>query len=135
MDYCHNVAGLESMADLVKRMDADRTVAMISMPGDRSNEDMEAFGRLAGATFDQIVIREDDNTRGRPSGEIASRLETAVVEGGIDRAKVAVILDEIEAAHATVDLADRNDLVVLLVDKPMAVYEALSKRLTTAGRS
>jgi cyanophycin synthetase len=135
MDYCHNVAGLEAMADLVKRMDADRTVAMISMPGDRSNEDMEAFGRLAGATFDQIVIREDDNTRGRPSGEIAGRLETAVVEGGIDREKVVVVLDEIEAAHATVDLADRNDLVVLLVDKPLAVYEALSKRLTTAGRA
>src|SRR5690606_36968259 len=119
-------------ADLVKRMDADRTVAMISMPGDRSDEDMDAFGRLAGATFDQIVIREDNNTRGRPSGEIASRLEAAVVEGGIDPSHVSIVLDEIEAAHATVDLADRNDLVVLLVDKPMAVYDALSKRLTTS---
>ena len=47
LDYCHNVAGLESMADFVKRMDADRTIAMIAVPGDRSNEDITAFGRLA----------------------------------------------------------------------------------------
>jgi cyanophycin synthetase len=38
MDYCHNVAGLEAVADFVKRMDTDRTVAMIAMPGDRSND-------------------------------------------------------------------------------------------------
>jgi cyanophycin synthetase len=35
MDYCHNVAGLESMADFVNRMEANRSLAVISMPGDR----------------------------------------------------------------------------------------------------
>src|SRR5215211_7534410 len=51
LDYCHNVAGLESMADFVKRMDADRTIAMIALPGDRSDDDINAFGRLAAGTF------------------------------------------------------------------------------------
>lgn len=128
MDYCHNVAGLEAMADLVKRLDADRTIAMISIPGDRSNEDISAFGRLAGATFDQIVIREDDNTRGRPAGEIADRLGIAVGEGGLASDRVTIVLNEIEAAHTALDKADRNDLVVLLVDRPLAVYESLSQR-------
>jgi cyanophycin synthetase len=128
MDYCHNVAGLEAMADLVKRMDADRTIAMISIPGDRSDEDMHAFGRLAGTTFDRIIIREDDNTRGRPRGEIARRLATAISESGMASDQVTVVLNEVEAAHAALDEADRNDLVVLLVDKPVAVYESLSRR-------
>jgi cyanophycin synthetase len=128
MDYCHNVAGLEAMADLVKRLDADRTIGMISIPGDRSDDDIAAFGRLAGATFDRIIIREDDNTRGRPRGEIAGRLSTAVAEGGLTSDRVTVVLNEVEAAHAALDEADRNDLVVLLVDKPVVVYESLSRR-------
>ncbi len=33
MDYCHNIAGLESMADFVKRMEPTRAIAVISMPG------------------------------------------------------------------------------------------------------
>jgi cyanophycin synthetase len=68
LDYCHNIAGLESMADFVKRVEAERTVGLIAMPGDRSNGDIEAFGKLAGKTFDELVIREDTNTRGRGRG-------------------------------------------------------------------
>jgi cyanophycin synthetase len=128
LDYCHNVAGLESMADFVKRMDADRTVAMISMPGDRSDDDIRAFGRLAGATFQEIVIREDANTRGRPPGEIAGMLGAAVAEAGLPAARTTIVLDEIEAAHATVARAERNDLVVLLVDRPTLVWEALTSK-------
>ncbi|CAA9532881.1 MAG: Cyanophycin synthase(EC [uncultured Thermomicrobiales bacterium] len=128
IDYCHNVAGLEAMADFVRRMDAPKTVAMISMPGDRSDADMAAFGALAGRTFDRIVIREDDNTRGRPRGDIAARLREAVVGSGAGDEKVSVVLDELEASSATVDLADKDDLVVLMVDHPMAVYERLTGR-------
>jgi len=129
IDYCHNVAGLEAMADFVKRMDADRTVAMISMPGDRSNEDINAFGRLAGSTFNEIVIREDVNTRGRKRGEIADLLGLAVAEVGDGRAETTIVLDELEAAHTAVERAGRNDLVVLMVDRPALVWESLTAKV------
>ncbi len=126
LDYCHNVAGLESMADFVKRMDADRTIAMIAVPGDRSNDDITAFGRLAGATFDEIVIREDANPRGRARGEVAGMLhETISAQNG---AKAEILLDEIESAREAISRADRNDLVILMADKPMAVFEHLTGR-------
>jgi cyanophycin synthetase len=126
VDYCHNIAGLEAMADFVKRMHADRTVAVISMPGDRSDGDMEAFGALAGKTFDQIVIREDDNTRGRRSGEIAERLGRAAISSGMDPSKITVILDELEAVKSAVEMGGKTDLVVLMVDKPVKVWEMLT---------
>ncbi len=128
MDYCHNVAGLEAMADFVKRMDADRTVAMISIPGDRADDDVRAFGRLAGETFQEIVIREDANPRGRKRGEIADMLGQAVADAGLPADRTAVVLDEVEAAQAAVARAGRNDLVVLLVDKPFVVFEALTSK-------
>lgn len=137
IDYCHNVAGLEAMADFVKRMNADRTIAMIAIPGDRTNTDIATFGALAGATFDEIIIREDANPRGRQRGETSGLLRDAVLsaESLIDD-KVTIVLDELEAAHATVDRAARNDLVVLLVDRPAMIWEALAERAgsTNSGR-
>jgi cyanophycin synthetase len=129
LDYCHNVAGLESMADFVRRMDADRTIAMIAMPGDRSNDDITAFGRLAGSTFDEIVVREDANPRGRQRGEVAELLVGAIATAGRKDGGVEVVLDELEAARQAVARAGRNDLVILMADKPAAVFEQLTGRM------
>lgn len=126
VDYCHNVAGLQAIADFVQRMDADRSVAVISMPGDRSNADMEAFGTIAGKTFDQVVIREDTNTRGRARGEIAGILWDAVIAGGRSEEQVHIVLDELEAVRHAVDMADKSDLVVLMVDRPTEVWSMLT---------
>ncbi len=127
MDYCHNVAGLEAMTDFVKRMEADRTIAMISLPGDRSDHDMEAFGTIAGRAFDEIVIREDDNPRGRTRGEVAGKLHQAVTGAGLDPDRVSIVLDEVEASKTAVERATKNDLVVLFVDKPVKVWEELTQ--------
>jgi cyanophycin synthetase len=126
VDYCHNMAGLEAMADFVKRMEAEKTVAVISVPGDRSDADMQAFGDLAGKTFSQIVIREDDNTRGRKSGSIADLLSASAVAGGMEAGNITIVLDELEAVKTAVDMADKTDLVVLMVDKPVEVWEMLT---------
>ena len=126
VDYCHNLAGLEAMADFVKRMEAEKTVAVISVPGDRSDGDMRAFGDLAGKTFDRIVIREDDNTRGRKSGAISEILRAAVAAGGMGDSNITVVIDELEAVKHAVDMADKTDLVVLMIDKPVKVWEMLT---------
>ncbi len=126
VDYCHNVAGLESMGDFVRRSSQERTIAVIAMPGDRSNGDAEAFGRLAAQTFDELVIREDDNPRGRARGEMAALLREAVKAGGATDDRVTVVLDEIEACQAAISRAGKNELVVLMVDHPQLVWETLT---------
>ena len=108
--------------------DADRTIAMIAVPGDRSNDDIAAFGRLAGGTFDEIVIREDANPRGRRRGEVAELLVEAIASSDRNGRKVDVVLDEMEAAREAIARAERNDLVILLADKPAAVFEQLTGR-------
>ncbi|TXG86788.1 MAG: cyanophycin synthetase [Thermomicrobiales bacterium] len=126
MDYCHNIAGLESMADFVRRMDASRSIAVISMPGDRLDDDIAAFGKLAGETFHELVIREDSNTRGRPSGEIARRLKEAAMAAGLADGAITIVLEEAEAVKAAVERSDKEDLVVLMVDKPAQTWEELN---------
>jgi cyanophycin synthetase len=109
-------------------MDADRIIAMIAIPGDRSDDDIAAFGHLAAGTFDEIVIREDANPRGRRRGEVAGLLQAAIAAAGRDNCQVDVILDELEAARATVARAARNDLVILFADRPALVFEQLTGR-------
>lgn len=126
MDYCHNIGGLESMADFVRRMEPSRSIAVISMPGDRLDADIDAFGRLSGETFDEIVIREDTNTRGRASGEIAARLKDAAMSAGLAESAVTIVLEEVDAVKAAVERSNRDELVVLMVDKPAQTWEELN---------
>jgi cyanophycin synthetase len=131
MDYCHNVAGLESMADFVKRLEPEHSIAVISMPGDRQDDDIRAFGQLAGATFDHLIIREDVNRRGRANGEIARLLKEAAVKAGKPEEQIEIVLDELDAVREAVRASAKDDLVVLMVDKPAASWQELER---LAGR-
>jgi len=131
MDYCHNIAGLESMADFVKRMEAERSIAVISVPGDRKDSDIQAFGALAAKTFDQLIIREDVNRRGRPNGQIADLIKNSAMAEGMSEEKVVIVLDEFEAVREAVRRSIKDDLVVLMIDNPAAVWEELER---LAGR-
>jgi cyanophycin synthetase len=131
MDYCHNVAGLESMADFVNRLENSRKLAVISMPGDRLDEDIKTFGRLAGQTFNELVIREDSNRRGRANGEIAAILKDSAIDAGLSHDAVHIVLDESDAVRTGVERTGKDELIVLMVDKPAQIWNELEKM---AGR-
>ena len=95
IDYCHNVDGMRQLADFVNRMMVEaptkhgrigvaatgvrsgRAIGVIGIPGDRRDEDQRQYGAIAAGAFDEIIVREDKNLRGRAPGETA----TNVIEG------------------------------------------------------
>ncbi|MGD9710751.1 MAG: cyanophycin synthetase, partial [Thermomicrobiales bacterium] len=110
MDYCHNLAGLQAMADFVSRMESKRTLGMISIPGDRLDTDIAAFGALAGRVFDELIVREDTNTRGRDRGDIATRLKAAATSAGLDEQLIHIVLEEKEAVEEAFQRSQSGDL-------------------------
>jgi len=150
IDYAHNAAGLETVGDFVQRMTsglpsggapgqpswtANLKVAVIATPGDRRDEDMRELGRVAAKYFDEIVIREDQNLRGRKPGETASHIVEGVreaVKAGARMGNVEVILDEMEATKAALDRSRPGDLVVLCVDYATEVWQELERRKSQA---
>ena len=128
MDYAHNVAALETIADFVRRTGVPRSIGVITVPGDRRDEDARAFGLLAGQIFDEVIVREDENPRGRARGEMAALLRQALLDAGLPENRIHTVTDEVAAAHAGVDMAAPGELVVVLVDRVTLVWEALAKR-------
>ena len=117
VDYCHNLHGLEGMADFVKRMDAPHTVAVIAMPGDRTDEHITAFGRLAAQIFDELVIRDTpaEYRRGRTPGEVPALLQAAAIAAGLAPEKISHSDDKEVAARMAIQKGRPDGLVVMLV--------------------
>jgi UDP-N-acetylmuramyl tripeptide synthase len=105
------------MADFITRIDVAHTVAVVAMPGDRTDEHIMAFGRLAARVFDELVIWDTpaDFRRGRGPGEVPELLQTAAIAGGLPREKISHSDDEQVAARMAIAKGRPDGLVVLLV--------------------
>jgi cyanophycin synthetase len=96
---------------------------MIAMPGDRRDEDIRVFGAIAGQTFDEVIIREDSDTRDRARGEVAAILQEALLDAGLAPERVTIETDEASAMRLTLDRARPGKLAVLLVDDPALAWK------------
>ena len=153
IDYCHNVDGMRQLADFVDRMMVEaptksgrlgaastgtrsgRAIGVIGIPGDRRNDDQREYGSIAAGSFDEIIVREDKNLRGRAAGESAANVidgVRAARTAGARAARVEKILDEITAVRAALRRAAPGDLVVCCVDDAVGVYR---EAMTAAGSS
>jgi cyanophycin synthetase len=158
IDYCHNVDGMRQLADFVNRMMAEpgakpgtrgaggraaspparagRAIGVIGIPGDRRDEDQREYGALAATAFDEIIIREDRNLRGREPGASAGNVALgARAVRGDDQARTArieMVLDEAAAVRTALRRAAPGDLVVVCADDAVGVYR---EAMALAGRA
>jgi cyanophycin synthetase len=115
MDYAHNAAGLLALRDLLQRLRPmyGRQIGMVTVPGDRRDEDIREMGEVAALTFDQVVLREDPSRRGRAEGEIIELLAQGARRAGAGEDRIHRVPDEFLAADFCMSLARPGDLVVL----------------------
>jgi cyanophycin synthetase len=154
IDYCHNVDGMRQLADFVERMMVDdrtkagrigakpsvarsgRAIGVLGIPGDRRDDDQRDYGAIAAGAFDEIIVREDKNLRGRPAGEAATHVLEGVKRarsGGTSRAvKAEKVLEELAAVRVALRRASPGDLVVCCVDDAIGVYR---EAMAAAGAS
>jgi len=126
VDYAHNVAAITGLIDLVQRLDARRRIGVITVPGDRRDEDLRAVGRLC-APLDHVIVKEDDDRRGRAEGEIAALIIEGLVDGGHARERVEVIHDEDAAVTRLVSLVEEGDLGLVLAEDVRGVLEQIRR--------
>jgi cyanophycin synthetase len=115
VDYAHNPAAVAGLMDMVQRLPARRRLAVVAVPGDRRDEDAHEVGRLA-ASLDQVIVKEDDDLRDRPPGEMAGIIVDGLVAGGMARDRVEIVRSERAAVERLLALLDEHDIGVVLAD-------------------
>ena len=118
LDYGHNPAAVQAMADLIGRLECSgRRICVLSAPGDRRDEDIRAIARIAGKSFDHLVLRRDDDLRGRGSDEVPRMMEAELLADGFPKERIEVIPDEQSAIDAALKGGKRGDLMLVFADK------------------
>lgn len=129
VDYAHNPGSLLALGDLLQRLrpDHNRLIGMVSIPGDRRDEDIRQMGELAASIFDDLVFREAPDGRGRPTGDVTALMAEGALQAGHDPDSIHSIIDEHVAAEYCLQLARPGDLVVLLPTAVEAVWRQVTR--------
>jgi cyanophycin synthetase len=141
VDYAHNPPAMEALGAFVQRLSepspggaraavVGRRIGVIATAGDRRDEDIRELGAVAARHFDEIIIREDENNRGRRRGSTASLIAEGIAAAGAKRrvGTVTTVLDELDATRAALDMAQEGDVVVVCVDHANHVWKELQRR-------
>ena len=80
VDFAHNPDGFQAISNYLAKVEMHPKVGVIAAAGDRRDEDIRELGRIAGRTFDEIIIRQDKNLRGRTDEEIMNLLKEGIFE-------------------------------------------------------
>jgi cyanophycin synthetase len=114
-DYAHNAHGMEAIGKFVQKIDATKKVGVIAGVGDRRDEDTIALGVEAAKVFDEIIIRQDKNLRGKSEAEIIALLTKGIHSVKSDL-KITSIKTEREAIEYAIRNAIKGSFVVIIND-------------------
>ncbi len=115
LDYAHNEAGLRGLKGMVDRIEATNKIGVIAGIGDRRPEDNQAICSVAAEMFDEIIIRQDKNLRGRTEAELIDMLKQGIASVSTTK-PVLVFPTEKEAISYAVENAQKGALIVLCSD-------------------
>lgn len=114
LDYAHNPHGLRALAGYLKNI-SGRKLGIITGTGDRREEDIIEFGRIAASMYDDIIIRFDRDLRGRSKESIVELLSRGIYDVNPEQS-YQVIPDTKSALHYAVSNADKGSYVVICAD-------------------
>ena len=116
MDYAHNPAGLRGLANFISKLHYKYRTCVLNGTGDRRDDDIREFGKIAGDTFDRIVIRTGDYLRGRTPAELHALLQEGIAQSS-NEPQVRIISDSRDAIHHAIKHGRKGELVVTLADR------------------
>jgi len=117
LDYAHNPAAFSMITDLAGRLDvAGKRRIVISVPGDRRDEDITEAAKIIAHGFDSFVCKADDNRRGRGHDEVPQLLKAALIDQGVAESAIEVVASEEDAVNHALKQCGPGDLLVVLGD-------------------
>ena len=126
LDYAHNPAGMRALQKFIENIDATVKVGIIAGVGDRREEDTNEIGSVAADMFDEIIIRQDKNLRGKTESELIGMLDAGIKMRDPNK-KTTIIPNEREAATFAIKNAVKGSLIVICSDVIPDALELVQK--------
>jgi len=126
VDYAHNPAGFQAVGKFLEKIEAVTKVGVIAGVGDRRDEDIILLGTLAAQMFDEVVVRQDRNLRGRSEQEIIDLMLQGIHQ--VDPGKnVKVIPTESEAIDYVMKHSKKGAFITICSDVVPDALEQIMK--------
>lgn len=115
LDYAHNTHGMQAIGKFVSQVSASHKVGIVAGVGDRRDEDTIELGEEAGRMFDEIIIRQDKNLRGRTDQEIIELIEKGIRNVNKE-VQIHKIPKESEAIDYALSTARKDSFITIISD-------------------
>jgi cyanophycin synthetase len=115
MDYAHNPAGLRGLQSFIRKLPYKYHTVVLNGTGDRRDDDIREFARVAGDTFERVVIRRGNYLRGRSEEDMFRLLQEGIAQSE-NKPQVRIIPESRDAILHAVKNGRKGELVVTLAD-------------------
>ena len=115
LDYAHNTHGIQAIGKYVQSVDSPLKVGIVAGVGDRRDEDIISLGEESAKIFDEIIIRQDKNLRGRTEEEMIE-LMTKGIKNIDPLKKITLFRKETEAIDHAIANAQKDSFIVVISD-------------------
>ncbi|TXD53427.1 MULTISPECIES: cyanophycin synthetase [unclassified Polaribacter] len=115
LDYAHNPSGMRALKQFTDNIEATVKVGIIAGIGDRRVEDNNEMGAIAAEMFDEIIIRQDKQLRGKTEEELIKMVKDGILSQDPNK-KIKIIPSEKEAILYAVKNVKKGALIVLSSD-------------------
>ncbi len=115
MDYAHNPAGLTGLANFIAKLPHKHRTVVLNGTGDRRDDDIREFGKIAADNFERVIIRAGNYLRGRSLQNMFQMLQEGIAQSE-NKPQVRIIEDSRDAIHHAIKHARKGELVVTLAD-------------------
>ncbi len=108
IDYAHTPDGLENVLSSVKDFCKGRLIAVFGCGGDRDPIKRPIMGKIGTELADYAIITSDN-----PRTEAPMSIIRDILQGVGDNSPYEVIENRVKAIHHAMDIAKKNDIIVL----------------------
>ncbi|MEX0685616.1 MAG: cyanophycin synthetase [Balneolales bacterium] len=121
VDYAHNPSAIQELGKFLCSINSKNKVGIITAVGDRRDQDIIDVGCATAKIFDNIIIKHDEDLRGRTQNEITELLNQGIHQ--IDPEKpIKIIPSEYDAVKYAITYAKPGSFITALcADVPMVL--------------